>query len=170
MQLSNIVFPNFMALFRFDDTVTFHFLSRMACSKVYACNYLHPPAFRLNKRLPGAIYTLGLSILYTPVLPISPLIGAVALAVQYAVDQYIALRHSSKPRSFQVRCAGGHAGDHPTLPRTVSRQRPELLLLPPSLASQLVPRWPSNWFTRQWSSFILTSCIHTCHHSCHMVL
>lgn len=109
VQLSNVVVPNFLALFRFLDMLAYHFLSRMACSKLYACNFLHPPAFRLNQRLPGAIYTLGLSILYTPVLPISPLIGAVALIVQYAVDQYIALRHSSKPRSFQARI-------HPPLP------------------------------------------------------
>lgn len=103
VQLSNVVMPNFVALFRFMDMLAYHFLSRMACSKLYACNFLHPPAFRLNQRLPKAIYTLGLSVLYTPVLPISPLIGVVALIVQYAVDQYIALRHSSKPRSFQVR-------------------------------------------------------------------
>eukprot|EP00892_Ulva_mutabilis_P004598 jgi/Ulvmu1/250/UM001_0254.1 len=102
VQLSNVVIPNVLALFKFEDVVSYHFLSRVACSKVFACKFAMPPPFRIYQRLPGAIYTLGLSILYTPVLPISPLIGAVALCVQYCVDQFLALRHASKPRSFQV--------------------------------------------------------------------
>jgi hypothetical protein len=35
-----------------------------------------------------AITTVGISILYAPIFPLSPLIGLVALLVQYGADQY----------------------------------------------------------------------------------
>ena len=54
-----------------------------------------------------AITTVGLSILYAPILPISVFIGLLGMLVQYAVDQYMALRHSSRPRAFQVEAFTG---------------------------------------------------------------
>lgn len=107
IQVANAFAGSIAFLFRVDDVFFVHFLSRMACSKLYASEYLHPPAFRMNLRLGQAVTTVGLSILYAPILPLSPLIGLIGTIFQYAVDQYIALRHSSKPRAFQVEALTG---------------------------------------------------------------
>ena len=48
------------------------------------------------------ILTVGLSLFYAPILPLSPVIGLVGLLIHYAADQYIALRHSLKPPAFEI--------------------------------------------------------------------
>ena len=48
-----------------------------------------------------AVQTLGLSVLYAPILPLSPFIGVVAMLIHYATDQYVALRRSLKPAAFE---------------------------------------------------------------------
>jgi F0F1-type ATP synthase assembly protein I len=73
-----------------------------ACTQKYVDQYTLPPEFRMNLRMGQAITTVGLAILYVPILPISAFIGFVGMVIQYAVDQYLALRHSSRPRAFQV--------------------------------------------------------------------
>ena len=107
VQVANAFAGSIAFLFRVDDVFYIHLLSRMACSKVYANEYMHPPAFRMNLRLGQAVTTVGLSILYAPILPLSPLIGLIGTIFQYSVDQYVALRHSSKPRTFQVEALTG---------------------------------------------------------------
>jgi hypothetical protein len=107
IQVANAFSSSIFFLVGPDEMFFLHFLSRMACSKLYASEYLHPPAFRMNLRLGQAVTTVGLSILYAPILPLSPMIGVVGTLFQYAVDQYIALRHSSKPRAFQVEALTG---------------------------------------------------------------
>ena len=95
IQVANAFAGSLAFLFRVDDVFFLHFLSRMACSKVYASEYMHPPAFRMNLRLGQAVTTVGLSVLYAPILPLSPLIGLVGTLFQYAIDHYVALRHLS---------------------------------------------------------------------------
>jgi hypothetical protein len=107
VQLTNVIAPSFAFLFRLDDMQYIHFLSRMACGRDYAYIYLQPPAFRMNLRMGQAINTVGLALLYAPILPLSPIIGFAGVVVQYCVDQYIALRRSSKPRNFQVDALSG---------------------------------------------------------------
>jgi hypothetical protein len=53
------------------------------------------------------ITSVGLTILYAPILPITALIGFVGIFIQYVVDQYLALRHSLRPRAFQVEAFNG---------------------------------------------------------------
>lgn len=107
IQLTNAVFPSLAFLMRMDDVLNLHFLSRMACTQKYVDQFTLPPEFRMNLRMGQAITTVGLAILYAPILPISALIGLLGILVQYAVDQYMALRHSSRPRAFQVEAFSG---------------------------------------------------------------
>jgi hypothetical protein len=79
-----------------------HLFSRAAASQAYVDGWLDPQPFWLSLRLAQAVLNLGLAILYAPILPISPLIGVVAMVLHYAADQYMALRHSLKPRAFDV--------------------------------------------------------------------
>lgn len=102
IQLTNAVFPSLAFLVRMDDIFNLHFLSHMACTQKYVDQFTLPPEFRMNLRMGQAITTVGLAILYAPILPISTFIGLLGILVQYAVDQYMALRHSSRPRAFQV--------------------------------------------------------------------
>ena len=107
IQLTNAVFPSLAFLVRMDDVLNLRFLSHMACTQKYVDQFTLPPEFRMNLRMGQAITTLGLAILYTPILPISAFIGLLGMLVQYAVDQYMALRHSSRPRAFQVEAFTG---------------------------------------------------------------
>lgn len=102
VQLTNAVFPSLAFMFRMDDILNLHFLSHMACTQKYVDQFTLPPEFRMNLRMGQAITTVGLAVLYAPMLPISPFIGFVGILIQYTVDQYMALRHSSRPRAFQV--------------------------------------------------------------------
>jgi hypothetical protein len=102
LQVVNVVLPPLFFIFWPEDVLNLHIFSRAACTTTYIDRFIQPPPFRTAYRMGEAITTVGISILYAPIVPISPLIGLVALIVQYGVDQYIILRHSAKPRAFQV--------------------------------------------------------------------
>jgi uncharacterized membrane protein len=102
LQLFNVVLPPLFFIFWPDDVLGLQLFSRAACTVTYMDRFTEPPPFRTAYRMGEAITTVGISILYAPIFPFSPLIGLVALIVQYGVDQYIMLRHSAKPRAYQV--------------------------------------------------------------------
>lgn len=51
-------------------------------------------------RYASAAKTIALSILYAPILPVSPIIGLVGIAFSYAADQWLALRVCQTPKNF----------------------------------------------------------------------
>lgn len=102
IQLINVVSPALEALFDPFEVLDLHVFSRAACTQTYMDRFTQPKPFRTAYRMGAAITTVGLSVLYAPILWFSPLIGVLALLVQYAADQYIILRHSTRPRAFQV--------------------------------------------------------------------
>lgn len=107
IQITNAIFPSIAFTFRMDDILPLHFLSHMACTQKYVDQFTLPPEFRMNLRMGQAITTVGLAILYAPILPISTFIGLLGIIVQYVTDQYMALRCSSRPRAFQVEAFHG---------------------------------------------------------------
>lgn len=77
--------------------LNFHIFSRFARTQAYLHSCLEPTEFSLPQRYANTINTVGLAILYAPVLPLSPAIAFVGLLISYATDQYIALRKAHKP-------------------------------------------------------------------------
>ena len=102
IQLGNAILPHLAFVFSFWQILKIHSFSRAARSPAYLARWLDPTPFNVAERLAQGMLTVGLAVLYAPILPVSPVIGLIGLLIQYAADQYIALRHSLKPRAFQV--------------------------------------------------------------------
>lgn len=102
IQLGNAFLPSIASVVGMPRMLRLHSLSRAAVTQTYADKWTDPEPFSMAYRLALGILTVGLSLLYAPILPISPFIGLVGITVHYAADQYVALRHSLKPRAFDV--------------------------------------------------------------------
>eukprot|EP00892_Ulva_mutabilis_P009818 jgi/Ulvmu1/7208/UM034_0117.1 len=102
IQAINAVLPDLISIFDVSRLLKFHFLSHMARTQAYMNAALEPPLFNLPLRFSSAVRTVALGVLYAPVLPISPMISAVGLAISFLADQYLALHASRKPRAFDV--------------------------------------------------------------------
>ena len=100
IQIANAILPAVIFLMQISGTVMVQFFSRAACSRYYVEGWLMPMHFMMAQRLAQAMLTLGLAILYAPILPISPLIGLVAMVIHYAADQFVVLRRSRQPPPF----------------------------------------------------------------------
>lgn len=66
---------------------------------------MEPPDFVLAEYYADTLKTVALAVIYGPVLPISYLLGFIALCVTYCTDKYIALNKTRKP----VRMKSQHA-------------------------------------------------------------
>ena len=67
---------------------------------------LQPPEFLLAEQYASAVTTLGLALCWMPVLPISPLIAALALFLGYWAEKVVALRWVEGDRYWVVRLGG----------------------------------------------------------------
>lgn len=61
---------------------------------------LQPPEFLLAEQYASAVTTLGLALCWMPVLPVSPLIAALALFLGYWAEKVVALRWVGGDRSW----------------------------------------------------------------------
>jgi hypothetical protein len=102
LQVGNAVLNPIAAIFNPLRIIEYHSFSRAAATLKYIDRFLDPLPFDMAYRLAQSVLTVGLSILYAPILPVSPLIGLFAIILQYFTDQYIALRHSIAPLAFDV--------------------------------------------------------------------
>jgi hypothetical protein len=66
-------------------------------------NWCYTPfEFQLWKGFSDSLRTLALAVLYTPILPVSPAIGFIALLVNYLTDRWLSLFVCQRPRSFNI--------------------------------------------------------------------
>jgi hypothetical protein len=105
IQVVNAFLPDILTLFEPFRLFNYHFLSRFARSQAFLDACVAPIEFSLPLRFAAAIKTITLSILYAPVLPISPAIGLVGIFFSYATDMCappLALLHA---KSCQMQLA-----------------------------------------------------------------
>lgn len=101
-QVINAFLPDVIDLLDPLRLVRFRVFSHFARSQPFLNWCYAPPDFDLAQRFAGSVKTLGLSVLYAPILPISPIIGFIGLAFSYITDRYLALRICQAPRDFDI--------------------------------------------------------------------
>jgi hypothetical protein len=102
LQVGNAILPSIAFVWNPLRLFEYHSFSYAAQTQAYVDRFLDPLPFDMAYRLAQCVLTLGLSILYAPILPISPMIGLFGIVLHYWTDQYIALRHSIAPVAFDV--------------------------------------------------------------------
>lgn len=100
IQIINAILPDAFSLLDLGRIVRFNIFSRFAQSQSFLNWCLAPPAFNLPERFANASRTIYLAILYAPILPVSPIIGAAGIAFSYSADLWLALQLSQTPRAF----------------------------------------------------------------------
>ena len=73
-------------------------LSRYARAQVFLNQCLEPIEYDLPFRYASLVKTMGLAILYAPLIPIAPFIALAGVNISYYVDRYVGLRVSKKPK------------------------------------------------------------------------
>jgi hypothetical protein len=101
IQLFNAVLPALFSLFDVFRMVVYHVFSSFARSQSFLNWCLSPPVFDLPERFANAGRTISLAILYAPILPVSPIIGAAGILTSYLTDQWLALQVCQNPRAFE---------------------------------------------------------------------
>jgi hypothetical protein len=102
IQLINAVLPDLLSVFDVQRMVRFHVFARFARSQSFLNWCREPPQFALPQRFAAASKTIALAVLYAPILPISPIIGLVGIAISYVSDQWLALRVCQTPAAFDA--------------------------------------------------------------------
>lgn len=133
VQVVNAFLPDVVSLAYPSRVVSYHILSRFARSQAYLDALVAPVEFSLALRFAAAIKTISLSILYAPILPLSPIIGAVAILFSYMTDMCVSSPGGAAP-AFPKACALS------TGPIPVWLQSPRAKLL--ALAGCVWPRRP----------------------------
>ena len=102
LQVVNAFLPDLLDLLDPARIVRFRVFAHFARSQPFLNWCYAPPDLDLAQRFAGSVKTLALSVLYAPVLPVSPVIGFVGLAFSYVTDRWLALRISQAPREFDI--------------------------------------------------------------------
>ena len=100
IQLFNAFVPDMLILFDANRILRRQVISHFAASQEMLDDMLVPSEFRLALRYSAAIRTLGLGIVFAPILPVSPVIAAVGLMISYCCDRVMALRIARKPEEL----------------------------------------------------------------------
>lgn len=107
IQVFGAIFSPVVQLFNSLRLISYHFRLRHVCSMAYREHVQRLQPFPLHVRYAIVLKTVALAVLYAPVLPISPGIGFLGVALGYAVDQYLALRVYEKPKARAALSRGG---------------------------------------------------------------
>ena len=116
IQLFNAFVPDMLILFDANRILRRQVISHFAASQEMLDDMLVPSEFRLALRYSAAIRTLGLGIVFAPILPVSPVIAAVGLMISYCCDRVMALRIARKPEELNSKAT---ATFHTLLPHEV---------------------------------------------------
>ena len=96
-QVANgLVWPA-LALADPGDLLAAQVLSRAARTQAMADALLAPPPFQLAEQFACGLTSLGLAVWWLPVLPLSPMIAAAGLFLQFLADKWVALRRARSP-------------------------------------------------------------------------
>ena len=97
IQISSAILPDLLQLMNPIAWLNQRFARDHARTQAMMNNLVEPREFDIAVRYATAIKSLGLAILYAPILPISYMICFVGFLITYASDIYYATRSSRKP-------------------------------------------------------------------------
>jgi hypothetical protein len=80
-QLFNIVVPSFLTLINLPYSLDRFVFSHFARTQSACDALMEPPSMQLPARCAHAVKTVALSIVYMPIVPVSPILGALAIAL-----------------------------------------------------------------------------------------
>ena len=100
VQCANALGPTLFNLLGLGDKLKYYILSYYARTQPMLNQLLAPPPFPMAEQHASAVTTIGLAMLYMPVLPISPIISLVGLTISYCANKWIALRRAAAPPHF----------------------------------------------------------------------
>jgi hypothetical protein len=84
IQLLNAAAPNIIALLHLPQSLDRFVFSHFARSQQACDELMEPHPMELPLRTANVVRTVAITIIYTPILPISPIIGAIAVALSCA--------------------------------------------------------------------------------------
>lgn len=97
LQLFNAFLPDLIALLDLGGRFTRNVLSKHAKTQPMMDLLTEPPEFLLAEKYASVCKTIGLALMYGPVLPVSYVIALTGLCSTYFVDKYLALFRCAKP-------------------------------------------------------------------------
>eukprot|EP00887_Chlorella_sp_A99_P002393 scaffold10.g2393.t1 len=104
-QVANALLPPLVTLLDPLDSLCAQLLARAARTQGMLDRLMQPPEFPLAEAHASAITTLGMGLFYAPMLPMSPMLASIGLALQYAADKHAALRRATAPGNLSGRVA-----------------------------------------------------------------
>jgi lipid-A-disaccharide synthase-like uncharacterized protein len=94
--------PAFFSVFDIRQIITLHIFPHFARSQPFLKWCYTPFEFSLLYRFSGKIRSLSLAVLYAPILPVSPILGFVALFLNYLTDRWLSLFVCRQPQSVNI--------------------------------------------------------------------